>query len=66
MMIGNMHPKLQSEEQKRKTAVIQSNLLVFATTILHVNCRNPRWRKPQATYCLCQQMYLIVLFLTQL
>jgi len=33
MMIGNMHPKSQPEEQIRQTTVVQSNL---STTILHV------------------------------
>jgi len=66
MMIGNIHPKSQSEEQTRQTALVKSNLLVFSPTILHVYCRNTRWRKPQATYCLRQQTHLVVLFLVQL
>jgi len=43
-----MHPKSQPEEQIR----LPSNLLVLSTTLLHVYCRNPRWRKPQMAYCL--------------
>ena len=47
----------------RQTTVVESNLLVLSSTILHVYCRNPRWSKPQAVYCLCQLMYSVVLVL---
>ena len=65
-MIGNMHPKSQPEEQIRQTAVVNSNLLVLSTTILHVHCRNPRWRKQQGIFCLRQLTHLVVLVLKQL
>jgi len=51
---------------RHQTTAVQFNLLVLLSTILQVYCRNPRWSKPQGVYCLCQEMYLVVLVLKQL
>jgi len=50
----------------RQTTVVESNLLLLSSTILHVYCRNPKWSKTQVVYCLWQLTHLVILVLKPL
>jgi len=49
-----------------QTTVVESNLLLLSSPILHVYCRNPKWSKIQAVYCLWQLTHLVILVLKPL